>query len=170
MSDGIIVKGTDSTSLWRKIFIGSRGIRSGWRLAIFLVMLAGSIFGLFGIGILRIPAATRIFHQGFLSPSFEYLIEIPTAICLLLCSLVMARIEKRGLGDYGLSLHHRASKHFLLGLFWGLCVFSGVIVLIAVLRGFSFGGLALHGAALFKYACLWLIGFLLVAFVEEFLY
>jgi membrane protease YdiL (CAAX protease family) len=125
---------------------------------------------LFTIGILRIPAAARIFHQGFLSPGLEYLTEIPAAICLLVCGLVMARIEKRGLGDYGLSLRRGASKHFLWGLFWGLCVFSGVIALIAALHGFSFGGLALHGLALLKYASLWAIGFLLVGFVEEFLY
>jgi membrane protease YdiL (CAAX protease family) len=49
-------------------------------------------------------------------------------------------------------------------------VFSGVIALIAALRGFSFGGLALHRPALLKYASLWAIGFLLVGFVEEFLY
>jgi hypothetical protein len=175
MSDAIMVKGTvdesaDSPSFWRKIFLGSRGIRSGWRLTIFLLILAGSIFGLFTIGILRIPAAARIFHQGFLSPGLEYLTEIPAAICLLVCGLVMARIEKRGLGDYGLSLRRGASKHFLWGLFWGLCVFSGVIALIAALHGFSFGGLALHGLALLKYASLWAIGFLLVGFVEEFLY
>jgi hypothetical protein len=78
MSDGIMVKGTvnesaDSASFWRKVFVGSRGIRSGWRLTIFLLILAGSIFGVFAIGILRIPAAARIFGQGFLSPSLEYL-------------------------------------------------------------------------------------------------
>lgn len=175
MSDGINLKGTvkesaDSASFWRKIFVGTRGIRSGWRLTIFLLILAGSIFGLFAVGILRIPAAARIFGQGFLSPNFEFLLEIPTAICLLVCSLVMARIEKRGLADYGLSLRRGAGKDFLWGLFWGLCVFSGVIVLIAAWHGVSFGGLALHGPALLKYASLWAIGFLLVGFVEEFLY
>jgi membrane protease YdiL (CAAX protease family) len=175
MSDGNILKGTvnesaDSRSFWRRIFVGSQGIRSGWRLAMFLVMLAGSIFSLLVIGILRLPAAARIFNQGFLSPGLEYLTEIPTAICLLVCSLIMGRIEKRGLGDYGLSLHRGAGKHFLWGLLWGLCVFAGVIVLIRALHGFSFGGLALHGLALWKYASLWAIGFLLVGFVEEFLY
>ena len=125
---------------------------------------------MFATGIPRVPAAARILNQGFLSPSLEYLTEIPTAVCLLVCSLVMARIERRGLGDYGLSLRRGASKHLLWGLFWGLCVFSGVIVLIAALHGFSFGGLALHGLVLLKYAGLWTIGFLLVGFVEEFLY
>jgi membrane protease YdiL (CAAX protease family) len=86
------------------------------------------------------------------------------------CSLVMAWIEKRGLGDYGLSFRRGARKHLLSGLLWGLCVFSGVILLISALHGFSFGGLALHGLAILKYASLWAIGFLLVGFVEEFLY
>ena len=94
MSDGIILKDTvnesaDTASFWCGIFVGCQGIRSGWRLTLFLLILAGSIFGLLVIGILRIPATARIFHQGFLSPSLEYLIEIPTAICLLVCSLVM---------------------------------------------------------------------------------
>jgi uncharacterized protein len=175
MSDGTMANGkvndpAGSASFWRKILFGATGLRSGWRLAIFLLILAASIVSLFGIGILRIPAAARIFHQGFLSPYLEYLSEIPTAICVLVCSLVMARIEKRSLADYGLSLRREAGKHFLWGLFWGFCVFSAVIVLIATFHGFSFGGLTLRGPALLKYASLWAIGFLLVGFVEEFLY
>lgn len=175
MSDEVILKGSvdgsaDASSFWRKIFIGSRGIRTGWRLTIFLLILAASIFSVFAIGILRIPAADRIFHQGFLSPSFEFLLEIPTAICLLVCSLVMARIEKRTLAHYGLSLHYGAGKHFLWGLLWGLCVFSGIVGLIAAFHGFRFGGLALHGLALLKLASIWAVGFFLVGFVEEFLY
>jgi membrane protease YdiL (CAAX protease family) len=175
VSREIIVKDTvneaaDSASFWRNIFVGSQGIRNGWRLMIFLLIFVGSIVGVFGIEILRIPAAARIFGQGFLSPGLEYLSEIPAAICVLVSSLVMARIEKRGLGDYGLSLRSGAGKHFLWGLLWGLCVFSGVIALIAALHGFSFEGLALHRLALLKYASLWAVGFLLVGFVEEFLY
>jgi uncharacterized protein len=174
MADEIIVKGTanesaGSTSFWRKIFAGSRGIRTGWRLAIFLLVLVGSL-RLVKIGINHVPDAARIFDQGFLSPSLEYLAEIPTAICVLVCSLVMARIEKRSLADYGLALRDGAGRHFFWGLVWGLCVFSGVMVLIAMLHGFSFGGLALHGPALLQYASLWAISFLLVGFVEEFLF
>lgn len=169
MADGITINDSaDSTSFWRKIFLSSRGIRSGWRLTIFLLILVGIGFGVFAIGIPRIPPAARIYQQGFLSPSLEYLIEIPAAILVLVCSSVMARIEKRGLADYGLA-PRGATKDFLCGLIWGLCVFSGVIVLIAALHGFS-GSLALHGPALLKYAGLWAIGFLLVGFVEEFLY
>jgi membrane protease YdiL (CAAX protease family) len=175
MSGEIIVKDTvnevaDSASFWHNIFVGSQGIRSGWRLTIFLFILAGSGFAVFAI-VQSIPAAAHIFDQrSHLSPSLEYLTEIPAAICVLVSSMAMARIEKRGLGDYGLSLRRGAGKHFLWGLLWGLCVFSSVIVLIAVLQGFSFGGLALHGLALLKYASLWAISFLLVGFVEEFLY
>jgi hypothetical protein len=149
---GTIVNGTidvsaDNPSFRRKIFLGNRGIRFGWRLTIFLLILAGSGFFSYEIEVLCIPSAARILHQTFLSPALEYLSEIPAAICLLVCSLVMARIESGRLRDYGLSLRRGAGKHFLWGLFWGLCVFSGLIALIAALHGFSFGGPALHRAA-----------------------
>lgn len=175
MADGIVVKGSvnqsgSGSSFCCRLFIGPKGLRSGWRLAIFLMILAGSAVGVFGIGILRIPFAARILDQGFLSPSLEYLPEIPTAICLLACSFAMARIEKRSLGDYGLSLRRGAGKHFLWGLFWGFCMFSLVMAIIAALHGFSLGGLTLQGLDLSKYASLWAISFLLVGFVEEFLY
>ena len=142
MSDGIILQGTvhasaDSRSFWAEIFAGSQGIRSGWRLAIFLLLLTGCVFSFLVIG-MRLPAAARIFNQGFLSPGLEYLIEIPTAICLLVCTLIMARIEKRGLGDYGLTLRRGAGGDFLWGLLWGLSVFAGVMVAIRALQGFSF--------------------------------
>jgi uncharacterized protein len=169
-SENAVDVSANSASFWRTIFVGSRGIRSGWRLAIFLLILAGSIVGVFTIGILHLPAAARIFRQGFLSPSLEYLTESPTALCLLACTLLMARIEKRSLYDYGLSRGRGAGKHFFWGLLWGLCAFSAVIAFVAMLHGFSPGNFALHGRALFKYAVLWAIGFLLVGFVEEFLY
>jgi len=174
MSDGIAVKDTRTeepppVSVWRRIFAGRGGLRTGWRLTIFLVMIAGGL-RLVLEGIHRIPAAARIFGQGFLSPTYEYLLEIPFAICLLVCSWVMSRIEKRRLGDYGLALRRGGGKHFLWGLLWGLCVFSAVMLLIAAFHGFSFGGLALDGGAVLQYASLWAIGFLLVGFVEEFLY
>lgn len=174
MSDGIMMKDTvdrsaGSRPFWRRVFLGTQGIRAGWRLAIFLAIVAASI-GLVTIGIRRAPSAARVFGQGFLSPSLEYLMEIPIAICVLLSSLIMARIEKRSLADYGLGLRRGIGKHFLGGLLWGVCVFSGVMVLIAAFHGFSLGSLALHGPVLFEYAILWATGFLLVGFVEEFLY
>jgi uncharacterized protein len=161
---------TGAASFWRKIFLTSRGIRPRWRLAIFVAIVAACASALFSIAVLCMPVALRIYRQGFLSPSLEYLAEIPTAIAVLVSSLVMARIEKRNLADYGLSLRRGTAKRFFCGLFWGLCVFSGMILVIAALHGFSFGGLLLHGATLWKYASLWAIGFLLVGFVEEFLY
>ena len=174
MSEGIALKDTgteeaDPAPVCRRIFVGSRGIRTGWRLIIFLLMLAASMW-LVLTGFHRIPAAARIFGQSFLSPGFEYLLEIPFAICLLACSWVMARIEKRSLGDYGLALRRGTGKNLLWGLVWGLCVFSAVMLLIAAFHGFSFGNLALHGGDVLKYASLWAIGFLLVGFVEEFLF
>jgi uncharacterized protein len=170
ISESAVDASAKPSSFWHKIFIGSRGIRSGWRLAIFLVMIVVSLSLVMTAIFRSIPAAARIYGQGFLSPSLEYLVEIPTSVCLLACALVMARIEKRSLNDYGLARARGAGKHFLWGLLWGLCAFSTVIAIIAMRHGFSPGNLALHGTVLSEYAGLWAVAFLLVGFVEEFLY
>ena len=45
MADGITINDSaGSASFWRKVFLGSRGIRSGWRLAIFLFHSRGKRF------------------------------------------------------------------------------------------------------------------------------
>lgn len=166
----ITVPGTaDFPSQLRRVFIGSRGIRAGWCLAIFLPVTVGAIL-LARIALVQVPAFAAVFNQNVLSPSLEFLVEIPTAVCLLLCSSMMARIEKRHLSDYGLSLAGGAGKRFLGGLIWGFVALSAVIFLIGMLHGFSIEGLAIRGLTLVKYATLWAIGFLLVGFVEEFLF
>ena len=158
-----------SASSLRKVFIGEKGIRSGWRLVMFLLLLVAST-SLFRLVLTRIPQLAHFSGQKHLSVSLEYLVEIPTALCALLSALIMARIEKRTLADYGLRFQRGTGRQFSLGLVWGLASFSAMILVIALWHGFSPGTLALHGLVLLKYTILWAIAFLLVGFVEEFLF
>jgi hypothetical protein len=75
------------------------------------------------LALLRVPAianSLRQMNQGVLSPAAECLSEIPAALSLLLGPLIMARIEKRRLADYGLSLRGPVAKWLLWGTGWGL--------------------------------------------------
>jgi membrane protease YdiL (CAAX protease family) len=82
----------------------------------------------------------------------------------------MAALEARGIGDYGLPGAEMFGLRFWQGLVWGLVMVSATILLIWLLGGFSFGGLALHGSALWGYAVLWGLVFLVVGLFEEFLF
>jgi uncharacterized protein len=83
--------------------------------------------------------------------------------------LVMARIEGRTWGTYGLPLREAFTKLFWVGVVWG---FLSITLLLASLHGmhaFDFGHLVLHGSRLVKFAAFWGAVFLLVGLFEEFL-
>src|ERR1700693_1708887 len=82
----------------------------------------------------------------------------------------MSRIEKRSWCSYGIPIEGAFGKLFWQGIVGGLALVSAEILLMYALGGFSFGGLALSGVAIAKYAAIWGSIFLLVGISEEFLY
>src|SRR5207244_11454222 len=97
------------------------------------------------------------------------LAEVQRLTAAVVPALIMARIERRPFGAYGLPPHLAFGKTFWLGAVWGLVALT---VLMIVLRGvgvFYFGGLALHGVRVLKFASFWGVFFLLVGMFEEFL-
>lgn len=150
----------------RQIFVGPSGIRAGWRFLIFVILLVG----FWGIGF-RIPPVLRLQQlatKGVLSPTIEFALEAVFISSAFLAAFIMSRIEKRSFWSYGIPLKGAFGKLFWQGLAWGLALESLEILLIFALGGYSFGGLALAGSTLLKYALLWAVGFVLVGINEEF--
>src|ERR1700761_2852160 len=81
------------------IFLGAYGLRAGWRLLMFLALLAG-------ISAASSPLARRMFHALGQDFSARNVIasEIFSFAVIFLVTLVMSRFEHRRLGDYGLPL------------------------------------------------------------------
>jgi membrane protease YdiL (CAAX protease family) len=150
---------------------GPEGIRAGWRLLMYLVGFAALILA-FQPFLKHIPAIAEIIRraqkQGILTPYAEFIIEGVVITASLLPAYLMARVEKRPFGAYGIPLQGAFGKLFWQGVFWGLAFETVEMVLINVLGGYSFGTLALSGTELIKYAVLWAVGFVLVGIQEEF--
>ena len=157
----------------RNVFIGPNGIRAGWRLAIFILILGVVAYLTYG-AVSLIPGGRAFLASqrkvAVLTPKFQLASEGILVFCVLLSSWIMSRFERRRFGTYGLPFSQAFRKHFWQGAVWGLVYESLVICGIALFGGFSFGGLALAGAQLLKYAVLWAIGFVLVGVFEEFLF
>ena len=159
-----------SGSVGRRIFLGPRGIRAGWRILIFV-----AIFAVLGAGtnftMHRIPAVQAwqktLPKNGFV-PSALLLGEGLSVLMLMIAALVMTKIEKKTFRDYGLPLEEALGKRFWQGAVFGLGMVSLLMAAIASLHGFSISGLALDGAAALRYGVLYAIGFLLVGIFEEF--
>ena len=150
---------------FRNLFLNNQGLRAAWRLAIFgaLVLVLRSIPVFVLRGFLRPP-------PGGFSPGFLFLVEALSFCAVFLAALIMAQIENRPFGVYGLPARGAFGKRFWEGCLLGLCEVSALIGLIAAFGGYSFGGLALHGGTIARWVLFWLIFFIVVGLLEEFLF
>lgn len=154
------------------LFASPHGIRAGWRWLIFL----GIFLACAGVLLLAAVAA-HVLHlptpqagaQSF-TPSLVLIQEGIFVISLFVAALIMSKIERRPMAQYGLPAGEAFRRRFWLGALWGIVAITAAMLLIAALHGFSFGSVALSGGALAGYALLWGIAFLLTGFAEEFLF
>jgi|SRR6266498_1498879 len=96
------------------------------------------------------------------------LAEAIFAVSVIAPALVVAAIEDRKFGDYGLPPSQALGKAFWSGVLWGLASLSLLLLILRLLGVFSFAGVVLHGARVWKFAVFWAVFFLFVALFEEF--
>jgi CAAX protease family protein len=148
------------------IFTGSGGIRTGWRLLIFVAI--ASVFGL----ILAIPLSlfsSRPAVGVAFNPLSTTINELIPFLALLLAARVMAAIEGCPFANYGLPAAGAFGRRFWQGALWGFVALTALLLATSLAHGFSFGSLALSGPDAAHDATLWALAFLTVAFLEEFM-
>jgi hypothetical protein len=151
----------------KAVFWNECELRAGWRLVIYLVLFSlftavGTLTAIF----LHLPQVTRteITATGLLVQ------EAVMMFAAFAAAVILGVLEGRPFGTYGLPGVAAFGKRFWHGIVWGLVMITGIIFLIQMLGGFSFGELSLRGPALWGYAALWGLVFLCVGFFEEFLF
>jgi membrane protease YdiL (CAAX protease family) len=148
------------------IFVGSQGIRAGWRFAIF-------VFLLFGFSKLFFWFITVLFHYQEHAGWFptDFLLDGALSFgAAMLTAWIMSRIERRCFAEYGLPWPTMFRKHFWQGVLWGFAASLLMIILLRLFGAASFEGVALDAQAFIESALLWAIAFLLLALAEEFAY
>ncbi len=153
----------------RGIFRGPHGARAGWRLLLFLVIAIGLFTGMQYAILLAVRRSGMKPPDG-LSPVVLGISDLVVLLATVIATLIMARLERRRLRDYGLP-----GRTAFAGEFWGGCLFGFaavtlLIVLIWIFGGYSFGTLAIHGRTLVLFVVLWAIASLLIGFAEEFFF
>jgi CAAX amino terminal protease family. len=141
-----------------RVLFNSDGLRAGWRILLFAI--------LFRIVLLPLISLAARPIRGQIESVLGDISEALVLLCVLLSTWIMARIERRSWLNYGLR-DSSAPSHFLSGALVG---FVSLTVMLAIMRAahdFYFGPLAMHGSALAASAALSLLGFLVVALLEE---
>jgi len=149
------------------VFRGPNGIRAGWRVLIFLAIVAGLFFVL-GF-VVRILGVGRV-QSGVstLTPLGLSILEGSILLLTGIAALIMARIERRKFGDYGLPVRFAFRKDFWIGTFAGFLAISSCLLGIFALHGFQLTGLAIHGSTILAAVVSWSAAFIVVGLAEEF--
>lgn len=144
------------------VFFGEDGLRVGWRIAVFALLLKMTFQIVeFLLGSLR-PAGAA----GEVSASDAFLSELAGFVTVAVAVAVMARIEGRRILDYNLRGQHRLA-HFGGGLVAGFLTLSALVGVLEWGHWLQFGAVGLTGTAIVEYGVVWGCVFLLVGFVEE---
>jgi hypothetical protein len=145
-----------------RFFIGPDGLRAGWSVLIWIVLM--TLF-LAGFGFLS-ASLHLIDRKAGITTANMFFNELASVLALLVSVAIMALIERRRLLDYNLRGPHRA-RHFFAGIGAGFAALSVLVASLAAGGWLHFGGVDLTGAAVLKYAVIWGATFLLVGCFEE---
>ena len=146
----------------RWIFIGPGGLRAGWSVAVFLIVMGLAEVAVGGIFYwlhlvskkVQFTATAQIFQ------------ELISVLALLAGAAVAALITRRSILDFNLR-GPRRMPHFFSGLAAGFVAFSLLMGILTLGGWMSFGPAALSGAAILRFGALWGCAFLLVGCAEE---
>jgi hypothetical protein len=161
-------------SIEKKIFLNDRGLRAGWRLAIYVILmiclfLLSSLLLYFVLGQDKVQAqahATTVPSAGM-----QFVAEAGSFLLFLLAAFIMSRIERRNVGVYGLPLKGaKAVQRFVTGyVLWGFLPLFVCLSVLYVCHVYDFGQMVLHGADIWIWGLKWLAVFIFVGLGEEYL-
>lgn len=159
-----------SSSFFNTIFLGPNGIRAGWRLLIFLLIVY-VVGRAANFGIAHTPTISdwlKSQPKGTITAYSQIFGEGLSFLLLWFVVWIMSLIEKRSFADFGLPLVGAFGKRFWQGVPYGFAMLTVLLAAIGALHGFALGGLEIGGVEALKYACLFGVGFILVGLFEEF--
>ncbi len=159
-------------STLQNIFLNERGLRAGWRLGIFVLLLMAIFFVIITVvrllDHLRGPSAAA---PDGVAPIGQLIAEVVTFAGVLFATWVMSLIEHRKVGEYGLPLQRSSLLTFVRGyILWGFLPLTGLLLALRALHAFYFGNIGLHGLEIVHWAALWGLVFLFVGLAEEYMF
>jgi membrane protease YdiL (CAAX protease family) len=152
-------------SLFRTVFTGADGLRAGWSLLIFFVLMAALSRGMHVF--LDHRHLTSLSGTP-ISVGLFFFLQSSGVLMILLVTWTMSKIERRPIPVYGLG-SGSALPNFLSGLACGAACLSLLVFALWKDRLLAFDGRLLSGAPVLGYGAIWIIGFLLLGVFEEYL-
>jgi membrane protease YdiL (CAAX protease family) len=155
-------------SVLRKIFIGSDGLRAGWSLLIFILIVGLLLRGVSMMADRMHLLPPKGAPMGEIPPIFGFFADALPFLMTFVATWIMSKIEKRPNSVYGLG-GQRALPNFFGGLAWGVTCLSLLVFTLWKAGLLVVDSRLLSGAEAVRYGMIWLLGFLMVGLLEEYL-
>jgi hypothetical protein len=146
----------------RRIFFNERGLRIGWGIALFIAIAVSLRFAQYFGFTQHLPDGWLRTPQGLLAE------EVIRAAIVLFATFVLARVERRAFGSYGLGGNDRL-RLLLKGSLWGFAAISVVLAMQWLCGNIALTSSAGSTLRLIGNGVLWLAAFYAVAVFEELL-
>ncbi|HXY16238.1 MAG TPA: type II CAAX endopeptidase family protein [Terriglobales bacterium] len=148
----------------RKVFIGPRGLRAGWKVLIFVLIFFAGVLCLQPLGRLL----GQINPKAPPPPGAALLHEFLGMAAVLIATAIMAKfIDHKPWGYFGTPLQNAFRSNFWIGAAVGLGTLALQLEIMHFCGWFDYGTQQLHGAAIVAYGGLWALMFLCVGVTEE---
>jgi len=155
---------------FNRLFLNDSGLRSGWSVLLYLAIWYAALWILTRIAVnIFLPLFPGLDLDLF-SPAKVLIQEFLGFSACYAAALLMARLEQRDVGLYGLPLREAFGKLFGQGVILGLFEISLLLALIASFGGYSLGVSALHAGSIVRWGGVWAVSFIFVGLSEEFLF
>jgi len=148
----------------KEVFFGPRGLRAGWGFTVFALLWTA-----ISTGIIVLAQLAYRPHAG-MNPVDILVSDGLGLAATFLVLRIMAKIEHRRIGEYGLSRAPGFARRFLAGLLWGLAPVATSMGLIFAFHGVTLRGFAIDGRALAQSAAIWAVSMIVLGFFEETLF
>lgn len=146
-----------------RMFLGSDGLHPIWRLFLYLAMSRVTFL------LLNASLNFVLDRSDLMQLWAELVSEVILLFAAVVPALLMARLESRSPGDYGLPPQNAFGKLFWMGALWGIAALSVLMLAMYGAGAFTVERVVLHGFRILKFAAFWGGFFLIVALAEEFL-
>ena len=151
-------------------FFGSNGLRAGWRLLRFVVLVVAVLAALRAVLERAVPAGMQLgLHRladGVADPVELGAFEAAVLAAILLATAISAMLERRGFASYGLPWRLLLGRQFWTGALWGFAAISAVVAVLLLCGAARVVGVR-HGVPVAGDALLWSAVAIVIGLAEE---
>ena len=155
---------TGPSSLLKKVFVGPLGLRAGWKVLIFFLIVFAGGFILRPLGKLTGKPDPKL----PIAPGAALLRELRGVMAVLIATAIMAKwIDRKPWGYFGMPFSKTVRSSFWTGAIVGVGLLALQLEIMHICGWFDYGTVQLRGSAIAAYGLVWALMFLCVGVTEE---